>query len=110
MASNAFMAAGVMATTAPWASTSVLERSTVMWPLPSSQRCTSPQMRDEASDRRNPPSERTATRARSNLLPLSGLLGRLNAAPAATGLDGGEADDSEHVGGEGAAGLALGLG
>ena len=44
------------------------------------------------------------------LAPLSGLLGRLNAAPAATGLDGGEADDSEHVGGEGAAGLALGLG
>ena len=48
------MAAGVMATTAPWASTSVLERITVMRPLPSSQRCTSPQVRAEASERRNP--------------------------------------------------------
>ena len=36
------MATGVMATTAPWASASVLERMTVMRPLPSSQRCTSP--------------------------------------------------------------------
>ena len=35
MASSAFMAAGVMATTAPWASTSVLDRMTVMRPLPS---------------------------------------------------------------------------
>ena len=43
MASSALMAAGVMATTAPWASVSVLERATVMRPLPSSQRCTSPQ-------------------------------------------------------------------
>ena len=45
MASRAFMATGVMATTAPWASASVLERMTVMRPLPSSQRCTSPQVR-----------------------------------------------------------------
>ena len=37
MASSAFMAAGVMATTAPWASASVLERTTVMRPEPSSQ-------------------------------------------------------------------------
>ena len=51
-----------------------------MRPLPSFQRCTSPQVRDEASERRSP----------------------------ATGLDGGEADDGEDVGGE-HAGLALGL-
>ena len=56
------MAAGVMATTAPWASTSVLERTTVMRPLPSSQRCTSPQVNTAASERRNPPSDRTATK------------------------------------------------
>ena len=36
-----------------------------MRPLPSSQRCTSPQVRDEASERLNPPSDSTATRARS---------------------------------------------
>ena len=63
-ASRARMAAGVMATTAPWASASVLERTTVMRPLPSSQRCTSPQVSDAASLRRNPPSDSTATRAR----------------------------------------------
>ena len=64
------MAAGVMVTTAPAASTSVLERTTVMRPLPSSQRCTSSQVREEASERRSPASDRTATRATSNL-PLS---------------------------------------
>ena len=42
MAERACMAAGVMATTTPWASASVLERITVMRPEPSSQRCTSP--------------------------------------------------------------------
>ena len=63
IASRAFIAAGATATTAPWASASVLERTTVMRPEPSSQRCTSPQVRDEASDRRRPASERTATRA-----------------------------------------------
>ena len=64
------MAAGVMATTAPAASTSVLERTTVMRPLPSSQRWTSPQVRDEASERLNPASDSAATRAKSNF-PLS---------------------------------------
>ena len=39
---------------------------------------------------------------------LSGLLGRFNTAPAKAGLDGGEADHGQHIGGEGA-GLALGL-
>ena len=43
---------GVMATTAPWASVSVLERMTVMRPLPSPQRCTSPQVSAAASLRR----------------------------------------------------------
>ena len=38
------MAAGVMATTAPGAPASVLERTTVMWPEPLSQPCTSPQV------------------------------------------------------------------
>ena len=64
------MAVGVMATTAPWASASVLERITVMRPEPSSQRCTSPQVSAAASDRRNPASDNTATRATSNF-PLS---------------------------------------
>ena len=54
IASSVFMAAGVMATTALTACTSVLERMTMMRPLPSSQRWTSPQMRDAASDRRRP--------------------------------------------------------
>ena len=58
---------GLTATTAPAASTSVLERITVMPPLPSSQRWMSPQVRDEASDRLNPPSESTATSATLNL-------------------------------------------
>ena len=53
MASRARMAAGVTATTAPAASTSVLERTTVMRPLPSSQRWTSPQASAAASERRN---------------------------------------------------------
>ena len=61
------MAAEVIATTAPWASASVFERITVMRPEPSSQRWTSPQVSDEASDRRNPPSDNTATSARSSL-------------------------------------------
>ena len=61
------MAAGVMATTAPAASTSVLERMTVMRPLPSSQRCTSPQINAAASERLSPASDSTTTRARSNL-------------------------------------------
>ena len=41
--------------------------------------------------------------------PLGGLLRRFQAAAALAGLDGGEADDSQHVRGEGA-GLALGFG
>ena len=65
MAFKAFMAVGVMATTAPWASVSVLERMTVIRPLPSSQRTTSLQVSDAASERLNPPSDNTATRARS---------------------------------------------
>ena len=36
-----------------------------MWPLPSSQRWTSPQVSAATSERRNPPSDRTDTRARS---------------------------------------------
>ena len=55
-----------MATTAPGASTSVLERMTVMRPLPSSQRWTSPQVRDETSVRRSPASDSAATKATSN--------------------------------------------
>ena len=39
IAERAPMAAGVMATVAPWASASVLERMTVMRPLPPSQLC-----------------------------------------------------------------------
>ena len=54
IASRARMAAGVMVTTAPAAPTSVLERTTVMRPLPSSQRCKSPQVSAAASERRNP--------------------------------------------------------
>ena len=50
----------------PAASTSVLERVTVMHPLPSSQRCTSSQVNAAASERRSPASDSTATRATSN--------------------------------------------
>ena len=79
-----------------------------MRPLPSSQRCTSPQVSAAASERLSPASDSTATRATSNLPRFSSLLGRFYAAAALAGLDGGEPDDGEHVGGEGA-GLALGL-
>ena len=94
------MAVGVMATTAPCASTSVLERMTVMRPLPSSQRWASPQVNAARCDatprqRGQPPGPgRTCSAQRP--------LGRLNAAAAATGLGGGEAYDGEHVGGKGA--------
>ena len=102
------MAAGVMPTTAPWASVSVLERSTVMRPLPSSQRCTLPQVRDAVSERLNPPSDKTATKSRSNLA-RSAACGRgFETAAALAGLDGGDPDRRQHVDGEGA-GLALGL-
>ena len=66
MAFKACMAAGVMATTAPWASASVFERMTVMRPLPSSQRTTSPQVRDEASERLRPASDGATTKGTSN--------------------------------------------
>ena len=59
--------------------------------------------------RRNPPSDRTATRARSKRARSAACSGRFEAAAALAGLDGGDPDDGEHVGGEGA-GLALGPG
>lgn len=48
------MAAGVMPTVALWASASVLERTAVMRPLPSSQRWTSPRVSAAVSERRSP--------------------------------------------------------
>ena len=78
-----------MATTAPAASTSVLERMTVMRPLPSSQRRTSPQVRDEASERRRPASDNTATRATSNF-PRSSACSAVSKPRPRAGLDGGE--------------------
>ena len=66
MAERACMAAGVMATVAPWASASVLERTTVMRPEPSSHCCTSPQVKAAASLRLSPASESTATSAASD--------------------------------------------
>ena len=74
-----------MATTAPAASTSVLERMTVMRPLPSSQRCTSPQVSDAASERLNPPSDSTATRARSKRARSAACSVRFEAAAALAG-------------------------
>ena len=83
-----------------------------MWPLPSSQRCTSPQMRDGSLGPAQPAvredSHQGEVEACSAQRPARTVSNA--AATLATGLDGGEADDSEHVGGEGAAGLALGLG
>ena len=73
-----------------------------MRPLPSSQHCMSPQVSAAASERRNPASDRTATRARSKRARSGGLLGRFDTAPAKAGLDGGEADHGQHIGGEGA--------
>ena len=102
------MATGVMATTAPWASASVLERMTVMRPLPSSQRWTFPQVSAAASERRNPPVGQDGHQGKVETGAFSRLLGRLHAAAAGTGFRSGEADDGQHVGGEGA-GLALGL-
>ena len=49
IAERAAMAAEVTATTAPWASASVLERTKVVRPEPSSQRCASPQVREAAA-------------------------------------------------------------
>ena len=89
------MAAGVMATVAPWASTSVLERTTVMRPEPSSQRTTSPQVSAAASERLNPASDNTATRATSNFPLSDACSGRLDAAAALARLDGGEPDHGE---------------
>ena len=60
MASRGRMAAEVTATTAPWAPTSVLTRTTVMRPLPSSQ------VNAAASEHLSPASDSTATRATSN--------------------------------------------
>ena len=102
------MATGVMATTAPWASASVLERMTVMRPLPSSQRWTFPQVSAAASERRNPPVGQDGHQGKVETGAFSRLLGRLHAAAAGTGFRSSEADDGQHVGGEGA-GLALGL-
>ena len=79
------MAAGVMTTTVPWASVSVLERATVMRPLPSSQRCTSPQVRGEASERQSSASDSTATRATSNFSRWAACSGRFEAAAAKAG-------------------------
>ena len=79
-----------------------------MRPLPSSQRCKSPQVSAAASLRRNPPSDNTATRARSKRARSAACSGSFEAAAAGAGLDGGEPDHGEHVGGEGA-GLRWGL-
>ena len=86
---------------------SVLERVTVMRPLPSSQRWTSPHVNTAAAERQSSAPDNTATRATSNLSLFLGLLGCFVAAAAATGLVGGEPDHSKDVGGEGA-GLPLG--
>ena len=77
-----------------------------MRPLPSTQRCTSPQVRAVASLRRNPPSDNTGHQGQVEPGPFDRLLGRFEAAAALVGLDGGEPDEGEDVCGEGA-GLAL---
>ena len=82
------MAAGVMAITAPWASTSVLERMTVMRPLPSSQRCTSPQVGRRLGTTQPPVGQRRH-QGHVDADALGGLLRRFDAAAAKAGLDGG---------------------
>ena len=109
MAESAFIAMGVMATTAPTASASVLERTTVMRPEPSSQRCTSPQVSAAASDRRRPGVGECRDQGHVKLGSFRGLLGCLDAAAALARLDGGEPNHGQYVGGE-SSGLALGLG
>ena len=109
MAESACMAAGVMATTAPRASASVLgadhgEAAAAVVPAPH----VAPSQRG----RLGAPQPRVGQDGHQGdveLGPFGGLFRCLNAAAALAGLDGGEADDGEHVGGEGA-GLALGLG
>ena len=102
MAFRARMAAGVMATTAPAASTSVLERMTVMRPLPSVPAL------DVAPGQRGrlgaPQSTVGQHGHQGQVEPrsLSRLLGRLHAAAAGTRFRSGEAGHGEHVGGEGA--------
>ena len=63
--SRSLNACGVMATTAPAASWSVLERRTVRRPDPSSSRATSAHVSAAASERRSPASLMTLTIARS---------------------------------------------
>ena len=89
MAFRASMAAGVMATTVPWASASVLERTTVTPPLASSQRCTSPQVSRRLRAAQAGVGQRHH-QGHVKLPPLSRLIRRLCAAAAPSGLDGGE--------------------
>ena len=63
MASKARVVAGMMATAAPWASASVLERTTVMRPLRSFQCWTLPKVSSAASGRLGPALERTAVKS-----------------------------------------------
>ena len=108
MAESACMAAGVMPTTAPRASASVLgadhgEAAAAVVPAPH----VAPSQRG----RLGAPQPRVGQDGHQGdveLGPFGGLFRCLNAAAALAGLDGGEADDGEHVGGEGA-GLSLGL-
>ena len=109
MASSARMAAGVTATTAPWASVSVLERMTVMRPLPSSQRWASPPGQRPCLGTPQSPVGQHGHQGQVEAGAFSRLRGRFHAAAAATGLDGGEPDDGQDVGGEGDV-LALGSG
>ena len=69
----------------------------------------SPQVSATASERRNPPSDSTATRARSNSARSAACWGVSIPRPRAPGFRSGEADHGEGIGGEGA-GLALGFG
>ena len=79
-----------------------------MRPLPSSQRCTSPQVRAAASERLQPAIRQHGDQSQVEAGTFAGLLGRFEAAATLAGLDGVEPDDGEHVGGEGTS-LALGL-
>ena len=108
MASSAFMAAGVMATTAPWASTSVLERMTVMRPLPSSQPLHVAPGKRRRLGAAQPAIRQHGDQGHVKHSPFGGLLRRFEAVAAGPGFRSGEPDHGEHVGGEGA-GLALGF-
>ena len=98
MASRAFIAAGVMATTAALGfdvGLGVDHGDAAAAVVPAHN--VAPGQRSHLAATQ-PPSDNTDTRARSNLAH-SAVCSDVSMLPAATGLDGGETYDAEHIGG-----------